>query len=187
MQQIIAIIGGGGGCCEEECPVEPEECQWDITLLVSKYLIVRNKIDLIGKLDVRIDLLVAAIFRMRVAIERAYDMVGPQGSPGEEGDPGEKGDKGPTGDPGLCPEATCLVGPMGSPGPVGILGEPGPKGECCYGSRGPRGRKGVQGVGKPGTPGPPGVRGDRGDPGRATWGYFEEIEGSIGIGFNSVG
>ncbi|XP_064118151.1 collagen alpha-1(XVIII) chain-like [Macrobrachium nipponense] len=188
IQTIINLVINGGGCCDQDCP-DPvsEECPWDISVLISKYLLVRKRIDLIGKLDTRVDMLVAAIYRMRVAIERAYDMVGPPGNPGEEGDPGEKGDKGPSGEPGQCPQSTCFVGPMGSPGPIGPPGEPGLKGECCYGERGPRGVKGPTGTGKPGPQGPPGLRGDPGDPGRAVWGGLEEIQGSLALGITTSG
>ncbi|XP_068247611.1 collagen alpha-3(IX) chain-like [Palaemon carinicauda] len=190
IQTIINLVisGGGGGCCDQDCPESvPEECPWDISILISKYLLVRKRIDLIGKLDTRVDVLVSAIYRMRVAIERAYDMVGPPGSPGEEGDPGVKGDKGPSGEPGQCPQSTCYVGPMGPPGPVGPPGEQGPKGECCYGERGVRGSKGPVGEGRNGIPGPPGIRGDSGDPGRAVWGGLEEIEGSLAFGISTSG
>ncbi|XP_042238218.1 collagen alpha-2(VI) chain-like [Homarus americanus] len=180
MERII-IIMAGGGCCDNQCSKEPEKCPWEISLLVSKYVLVRKHVDLISKLDTRIDLLIAAILRMRVAIDRAYDMVGEPGIPGEEGDRGDKGHKGPAGEPGQCPEETCFVGPAGRPGPNGEPGEPGPKGECCYGKRGPKGRKGPPGKGTPGHPGPPGLRGDKGDPGRATWNFDADIHSHLSI------
>ncbi|XP_047479869.1 collagen alpha-5(IV) chain-like [Penaeus chinensis] len=163
------------GCCDRGCPEGDEECPWDISLLVSKYLVVRDQIDLISKLDTRIDLLVAAIFRMRLAVEGAYEMVGEPGEPGEEGDPGAKGDRGPAGEPGRCPGSSCLVGPAGDPGPPGSPGDKGRKGDCCYGTPGPQGRKGDAGRGIPGDRGPPGLRGDKGEVGRAVFGYSGEL------------
>nr|XP_045613969.1 collagen alpha-1(XVI) chain-like [Procambarus clarkii] len=177
---IIALVAGRG-CCERDCHEEPQECPWDISILMSKYLVVKEKIDLISKLNTRIDLLVAAILRMRVSLDRAYDMVGDPGSPGEEGDHGDRGDKGPTGEPGQCPEETCLVGPAGKPGPAGEPGEQGPKGECCHGTRGPRGHKGPPGKSTPGLPGLPGLRGDKGDPGRASWSYGADVFLNLGV------
>ncbi|XP_042890003.1 collagen alpha-3(IX) chain-like [Penaeus japonicus] len=181
---IIAMINGNS-CCGNDCQVEDEECPWDISLLVSKYLVVREQIDLISKLDTRIDLLVAAIFRMRLAVEGAYEMVGDPGEPGDEGDPGEKGDRGPAGEPGHCPGSSCLVGPAGDPGPPGSPGDKGRKGDCCYGTVGPRGRKGDAGRGIPGDRGPPGLRGNKGDVGRAMLGYAGELELSVGTSSSS--
>ncbi|KAK8746724.1 hypothetical protein OTU49_017165 [Cherax quadricarinatus] len=177
---IISLISNRS-CCDHSCPVEPEECPWDISLIVPKYFLVKEKIDLIAKLNTRIDLLVAAILRMRVVVDRAYDMVGDAGSPGDEGDHGDKGDQGPTGEPGQCPEETCFVGPPGKPGPTGEPGSQGPKGECCYGIRGPRGHKGVPGKSIPGVLGPPGFRGDKGDMGRTTWGYDADVLGTLNV------
>ncbi|XP_042890007.1 collagen alpha-1(III) chain-like [Penaeus japonicus] len=174
----ITNMISGGGCCHQECP--DEECPWDISLLVSKYLVVREQIDLISKFDTRIDLLVAAIFRMRLAVEGAYEMVGDPGEPGDEGDPGEKGDRGPAGEPGHCPGSSCLVGPAGDPGPPGSPGDKGRKGDCCYGTVGPRGRKGDAGRGIPGDRGPPGLRGDKGEVGRTIFGYSSELDVSGG-------
>lgn len=168
------------GCCDRGCPEGDKECPWDISLLVSKYLVVREQIDLISKFDTRIDLLVAAIFRMRLAVEGAYEMVGEPGEPGDEGDPGAKGDRGPAGEPGRCPGSSCLVGPPGDPGPPGSPGDKGRKGDCCYGTPGQRGRKGDAGRGIPGDRGPPGLRGDKGEVGRIMLGYASEFELTMG-------
>ncbi|XP_037800716.1 collagen alpha-1(I) chain-like [Penaeus monodon] len=177
-----AIIGmvQSNRCCGESCQDEDEDCPWDISLLVSKYLVVRDQIDLISKLDTRIDLLVAAIFRMRLAVEGAYEMEGEPGEPGDEGDPGAKGDRGPAGEPGRCPGSSCLVGPPGDPGPPGSPGDKGRKGDCCYGTPGPRGRKGDAGRGIPGERGPPGLRGDKGEIGRVVLGHTAEFELAVG-------
>lgn len=167
--EILVLLGRG--CCDHGCQDPgPEECTWDSGHLWGLFLQVKNKIALISKLDTSIDVMVATVFKMRLTVQRAYDMVGSPGPPGDEGDPGEKGDKGPTGDPGHCPEMTCLVGPAGPPGRTGEIGEPGPKGECCYGARGHRGRKGEAGRGSPGVSGLAGHKGSKGDSGRVIWG-----------------
>lgn len=169
ISRILYLISQGG-CCHQGCPAPPQdECYWDSARLWLLFTQVKTKIERIAELDARIDLLVAAVFRMRLAVERAYNMVGDTGAPGEDGDPGEKGDVGPTGEPGHCPEMTCLVGPAGPPGRPGDKGDQGPKGECCYGTRGQRGPKGQSGRGSTGVSGVAGHKGQKGDPGRVVW------------------
>ncbi|KAG0720441.1 hypothetical protein GWK47_048513 [Chionoecetes opilio] len=69
--QILANLNQG--CCGQShsCSDPGEgECNWDSAHLWNLFSQVKIRVDLMGTLDTKIDLLVSAIFRMRLAVQR---------------------------------------------------------------------------------------------------------------------